>query len=646
MTGSRLAAAVVVVLVVLAGTPGIVTASVNGSPEIDVSLPDGTVSPGEVVSLEFELANDATLDQTSLSNPELASEVTTARGVAVTVESGDAPLSVDTGRRLLGSIEDGDLTTVDYDVTVADDAESGTYDLDVTVSYSHATSVSEAVGAVSERTVTRRFDVEVTVEREDVRFRVVDSETTIRAGETDRLAVTVEHAGQEPARDASVRLRSLDPAVRPADGEASRYVGDWPAGDRRTLTYRVSAGSGASPEPSALELVTRYEDGAGTEQTATPLSIGVAPLGGQRFRTESEASPLSVGGDGAVGVAITNTGPGPAESVRVNLAASSPAVSVDGGDTGRRVVDRVPAGSTRVATFDVAVVDSARGGNYSLSATATYDDATGATVTGDPQPVAVRVAPAPTFSLGTTTNSLYVGEPGTLAGTVVNDADRPVQNAVLTVTETPAAVRVVEQRYALGTLAAGESAEYELPVSVANTATAGPRAVSFTVEYETSDGTRGTSDQLRSRAEVSPERDSFRLEPLNATFAPDTTDQLRVRLTNARNETRTDVRATLTPAPPFTSPAPSAYVGELAPGESTIVRFAVDTDEDAITAEHALAVNVTADTDDGRTERERHRVAMDVETNSQPDDIAPVVILGILSVAILGGAGWWWYEHR
>ena len=90
MKARTLFALTVVALLMTAGTA---TAVVLGSPDIDATLSDNTVSPGEAISLEVVLVNTGDLTSGSNVNPALNDEVTTAQGVVVDVRSGDTQIS-------------------------------------------------------------------------------------------------------------------------------------------------------------------------------------------------------------------------------------------------------------------------------------------------------------------------------------------------------------------------------------------------------------------------------------------------------------------------------------------------------------------------------------------------------------------------
>ncbi len=638
-------ATLVIALLVAATGPSAATVVISGNPDISVSLADDSIAPGEAATLDLVLSNDGEVDAIDPDRPALTAELTTADGVAVTVEAGGTPLTVESGRQQLGAITDGERTTAGIDVAVPEDADPGTYELDVTVEYSHAERISTGSGVVNERSVTRHYMVLVTVEREDVHFRIVDVRSSIRGGQSGDVAVTVEQDGRETARDVSVALRSLDAAVRPAGGgSASRYVGDWAAGERRTLRYRVTAAEGLAADAHALQMTATYED-EGETRTSRKLGVGITPLRTDRFTVGADTGALTVGGQGTLAVELANDGEA-VRDVRVRVQSISPALRIDGGAEGTRSLGRVADGGDGQTRFALSASDAAVAGNYTLSATVTYVDATGTTVTTAAQPVTVPVAPEPIFVVATTDGALTVGERGQLPGRVRNDGPVAVENAVLVVTSPPSGVAISQTTYPLGTLGLGDTIRFALTATVPGNLPPGPRAVTFAVRYETADGTVRESSPIRTRVEIGPERDTFALEPVNATFEPDSTDRLVVRVTNTAEQPRTEVRASIRPTSPFTSAAPSAFVGRLGPGESRTVAFGVEVDEDAVEARHALAINVTAENASGITSTERQLVPVTVAMSSAPMDLGPLVVLGLLSLGILGGVGWWWRSRR
>ncbi len=117
-------------------TSGTATAAVVGSPDIAATLEDDTVAPGEQKTIEISLVNSGELDSGSTRNPALNNEVTTAKGLTVSLGSGDAPISVKNSKRSLGTLQAGPKTTVPFEISVDEDASSGTYDAQLRLNYS------------------------------------------------------------------------------------------------------------------------------------------------------------------------------------------------------------------------------------------------------------------------------------------------------------------------------------------------------------------------------------------------------------------------------------------------------------------------------------------------------------------------------
>ena len=125
----------ILAVVVLVTTAGTATAAVTGSPDIRVTFDDNTVAAGEETTLDVVLQNSGDLDSGSSTNPSLNSEVTTARGLTVDIESNDAPLSVTTSQRAVGDLVTGSPTTVSFGVSVDENAEPGVYRVPVALEY-------------------------------------------------------------------------------------------------------------------------------------------------------------------------------------------------------------------------------------------------------------------------------------------------------------------------------------------------------------------------------------------------------------------------------------------------------------------------------------------------------------------------------
>ncbi|EJN57906.1 COG1361 S-layer family protein [Halogranum rubrum] len=521
---------VVVLLLVSSLASGSTVAAVEGTPTLDVALPDHIVSVGEETTLQFTLSNDADLETLSTTDPTLNERVTTARGVSITVKSGEAPVTVQTARQQIGSLPDGTVSNVAVDIAVDDDARPGTYDLPVVVRYTYEAEIDED-GSVDETTRTKRTTVPLTIE-DEARFQVLGATTDLQPASTGVVTLTMENVGSEPAANARVVLTSTAASLT-FDGapSGSRYVGSWEPGEQRSVSYVVTASDAVRAQPYTFEVVTTFSDTSGDTVSTDPDAVGVTPLG------------------------------------------------------------RIPFG-----------VDDVR-------------------------------------------STLAVGDRGTVSGTVVNDGSESVDDAVVHITTTSRAITFVEETYPVGTLDAGERVSFEFTGDVSKVATAGPRLFDVAVSYETAGNNERTSDAYRFSADVAPEREYLAVEPVNATFDVDSSNRFTVRVTNTGDEPLTDVDAHLLAQAPLSSDAPESFVPRLEPGESALLNFELTVSEDAVVNTYAVALNVTADTDDRTVVSGPHSVPIVVtESESASSDLL-VLGVGTLTVLAVLAGGWWWLRR-
>jgi hypothetical protein len=632
----------VVVLLLLAG---LAAGTPVGSPDVEVTLPGGRVSPGEVTTIDVQLSNDAELAVASTTNPSLNERVTTASGVTLDVD-GSGPVSVRTRELAVGTLADGAVRTVGIEVAVDEDAKPGRYSLPFELAYSYTRSVSEANGAVDEVSETDDGDLAVRVV-EEARLAVVNVSTDVRVGGSGTASVTVENVGSEPARDARLTLRSTNADLGFGGAEsASRFVGRLAPGERRTVSYAVTAGETARPGGYAAEAVGTFEDPLGRTVTTEPLPVELRPGVGRRFVVLSSRSEAVVGGSGPVTVRVRNAGREDLTDASVSLRSSTPALGVDGGPAASRYVGAWPAGEVRSLTFDVGANVTAAARSYALEASVAYDTPEGVRSASGPLTVAVPVRPELEFTLEGVESDLRVGREGVLRGTVRNLGDRPARDATIVVESASPTVRFDEAIRPVGDLEPGANATFAFDTRVPRSADPGPRAFTVRVRYEDGDGTPVESDGLDVRGTVGPEADLLELGPVNATFRVDSDNRLIVPVTNTGEEPLGDLDARLEVGPPFTSEAPSSFVDALEPGETARFAFELTVSEDAVESTHAVTVNVTAEAA-GDESVTTGPTLLPVSVAEEPPGTGQVGTLaaGVVLVVVVLGAGYWWLRR-
>lgn len=287
--------------------------SVRGEPHLEVLVPANVVVPGKTHELELVVANDGEISYGVLDD---RNAVTKARNVRLAVESDDeGPVTVETGTQALGSITEDQPKTAAVQLTVADDAAPGEYDLDVELDYSYTDQISERSGVTSDEsgTVTRTITVEVD---DDARFAVLNSSTTSPVGDAGTLLLELENVGNQVAYDSRVTTRSGNGKISFQESRADEvYVGTWEPGDVKTVTHDVNVREGSSVRPYPLDLSVEFSDSDGIEGADGDIVASITPKKEQTFDTTLTGTDLRVGEDGEVVGEITNVGPHPVEDV-------------------------------------------------------------------------------------------------------------------------------------------------------------------------------------------------------------------------------------------------------------------------------------------------------------------------------------------
>ncbi|WP_128906501.1 COG1361 S-layer family protein [Halorubrum amylolyticum] len=279
---------------------------VRGEPELDVFLPDSTVSPGTTADLTVQIANDGDVDAGSGLRRDT---VTTARSVVVDVRNDGSPLVVETDRFAVGSIGDGAVREVPVSVRVPADAEPGTYSLDVRLEYSYTHLSAPRSGVVQDRTRTRTESVSVTVD-DGPRFAMRTVDTDVQVGDAGTLTANVTNVGGEVARDLSVELVANGPDL--ALGETERntaQIDRLDPGENATVRFPASVSPDAAAESFDLTGTVRYTDVDGIRGAQEGIPVGVRPLAEQSFSVEVDDATLRVGENGSVSGTIRNDGP-------------------------------------------------------------------------------------------------------------------------------------------------------------------------------------------------------------------------------------------------------------------------------------------------------------------------------------------------
>ena len=497
----------------------------GGDPDLEAYAPDPTLTPGAASTLTVQIANDAS---TRYDSPPERERVTTARNVRVELDAGDAPLTVDTAEHSVGSITENEPRSVPFAVDVPEDAEPGTYEVDVEMTYSY-TSFRRADTGENERThtVTETIDVEID---DAPQFRLTTAaDDGLQVGETGPFAVTVENVGGETARNVAVSLTSPSSMVG-FDGQRSDVarIDELAPGETAEATYEAGVKSDAPVRQYELDGAVRYTDPQGINARDADLSVGVEPAAEQDFSLDLVDGALRVDQEGAVTVRVTNDGPRVATDVAIDLAREYPTL------------------------------------------------------------------------------------------------------------------RLLEGSVSAGTLDPGESGTVRLPIAATRDAEAVEKSLDMRVQYRTAADEQRHDDDVSLVTPIAPRRDDFRVSVSDPTIGVDSSQLIDVEVTNNRNQTLTDIEASLGTSDPLDSDDDDGYVRSRDPGESATLTFELAATADANPKTYAASIDFRYDDERGKSMMsEAYQVPIEVESNGGAGvlSVLPFVAFGLLGAGATVYAG-------
>jgi hypothetical protein len=634
--------ALVALLCVPAGFIGVAAADVDGSPQLEVYGTDTRVSPGEVTRVGVSVVNTGEIGTGSQTNPSLNSEVTTAKGTVLTLRSGSAPITVREGTAAVGSVPSGAAVPTTFEIEVDEGAAPGTYRVPVDIEYEFTNRITDG-GFYDEDNRDRTKFVTITV-AENARFELVDADTDAAIGGSGQVEVTLRNTGSATADDATVSLRSGSGDLQfGAAGVAETFVGDLDAGEETTVTVGADVARDATLRALPLSATVSWTDGGTPAEER--LATGVIPATETRLDVGSATTTAGPGESGEVTLSVTNTGDRDLSAATLRLASENAGFTFGESPSTATFVGDWAAGETKEVTVEAAFARGVEQRAYPLEATVAYTSEAGRDASTAPVTVGVTPADEQAFDVTDAGSDLRVGADGTVSGTLVNDGPSDVENAVLVLQPTGSTLDAVETEFALGDLAAGDSTDFSFDIAVSSSAKDGPRQLTYRVEYETSDGTTTQSDPIFVRAPVDPSRDVFDVTVGSGGFEAGSSGAFVLEVTNAGDETVTDVSAQLFADAPVSANDDEAFIDELGPGETATLRFGIGVAGSA-TADKTYPVSVDFQytEPDGDTKlSDSYRLPVTVEASSGGGLLAvgsgAGVGVGVLALALVAIGG-------
>lgn len=508
---------------------------------------------------------------------------------------------------------------------------------------------------------------EQVIGRPDV--NVVVPENRVSAGEETTLDVFLTNSGQidrggpgefvDRVTTARNTVVSVETGNSPIDVQTQSVpVGTLPEGTTGPFSLRLTVPETVPPGTYEVPIRVRYSYtrivsyGDGQPEFADSFSnerqrITIRVEDGPQFRIVDSRSSAQIGDRGEVALSIRNVGTEVARDSRVTLRSSSDELTFGSGSrSSDSFVGTWEPGEIKEVNYTVQASDDAIQRSYSLSAQVNYTDTDGISRTKDGLVTGITPIAEQSFSVSDVESTLRVGEEGTLSGTVTNQGPSSITSGTIELQTNNPNLNIGEPEYRIGDLAAGESTSFSFDVDVTDSANAGPRQLTATVQYRDDDNDPRTSDELDIDAPVGDDRPEFGVVPVNGTLRAGSGGQLILEVTNQNEAPVSDISAKLFVDSPISVSDDEAFIEQLGPGESATIVFGISVASSALEKSYPVELDFQYDDADGDTlVSDTYTIPVTVETQQRGGGLGVLPIVGLFVVIVAALFGVYLYRR-
>lgn len=315
--------------------------------------------------VQYEFTYPTTLTPRDLPN--------TAKLMLVTLEPGDAPVSIKSDPQMVGDLLGGSTLTVQFKARIAENASYNEYALPLNIRYTYLWSADQ-YGLDQLQYIYK--DQEVTISlpikiKPRIMLEIVSMNLShVNVGTEGYLSLDLKNKGNEEGSDTVVKLTQVgNSPVTPV--ASSVYIGDFPRGSVIPVEYKIAVSKDAEPFSYPVNVSVVYKNSDGDTVESDPVTVGIPVSGKIDFSVVSPPPEVNPGSQKIIEVVYENTGAATAYDAKVQINTFDPFTTKD--DTSY-LGDMVP-GETKIAKFEVSVAQDATIKEYALDSEVRYRDA-------------------------------------------------------------------------------------------------------------------------------------------------------------------------------------------------------------------------------------------------------------------------------
>jgi hypothetical protein len=345
--------------------------------------------------------------------------------------------------------------------------------------------------------------------------------------------------------------------------------------------------------------------------------------------------------------------PDTAKMVIVGLESGGAPVTIKTDD---QMIGDIEGGSSATASFTIQFAEDAKAGTYSLPISIEYTYLSSAEQLADDfiryyystktLEEEIKIVVKPDVRLLVTdiqTDDINVGTEGYVTLTVRNAGSEDARSATLKIDRRGTSPLIPTDGSAfVGDFPAGTTVTRTFKVAVSTNAEPGEYPLSVYAEYKDRNGQIQTSDPRTFGVSTGGKIEFTAISP-PAVVTPGQKTVIDVEYKNIGDAQVYRATARISAVDPFTSNDDTAYLGDLAPGETKVARYILNVDSGATEKMYGLDSEIRyRDSLDNTLISKTMKV--EVEVVPRERSIPPMLIATILIVVL--GAGYWYYRKR
>lgn len=324
--------------------------------------------------------------------------------------------------------------------------------------------------------------------------------------------------------------------------------------------------------------------------------------------------------------------------------------------TDPQMIGDIAGGESTTASFTIQFDEDARAGTYTIPVSIEYTYLSSAEQHGDDfiryyynkkvVHAELQVVVKPDVRILVTdiqTDSINVGTEGYITLTVRNTGSEDARSATLKIERSGTSPLIPTDGSAfIGDFPAGSTVTRTFKVAVSTNAEPRDYPLSVYAEYKDRNGQMQTSEPRTFGVNTGGKIEFTAISP-PAVVSPGQKTVIDVEYKNIGDAQVYRATARISAVDPFTSNDDTAYLGDLAPGETKIARFILNVDSGATEKIYGLDSEIRYRDALDNTQISK-TMKVEVEVVPREGSIPPVLIGAILIVVI--GAGYWYYRKR